>query len=159
MTRRTLAPLQLMLLLLATASLLPTAAASRAHFEQWKAAHNKRYGTLDEEATRYGHWLAQFEHVQRRNNNDAHGGGTQAYALGLNEFADLSPEEHRRRFLLGGFVPKGWRAAMDWAHPRVFNGDGTDPPSAVDWRTPALNPKGVKAVTPVRNQAYWYVGA
>ena len=154
---RTLALLPLLLLQL-TASLLPAAAttAPRAHFEQWKALHGKSYQPGAEEDRRYGHWLAQFERVRRHNDDNHH--HQSAYQLGLNEFADLSPEEHQRRFLAGGFVPQGWRAALDPTHPRVFNGDSADPPPAVDWRTPALNPKGVKAVTPVRNQAYWYVG-
>lgn len=129
---------------------LPAATASRAHFEQWKATHGKSYMTAEEEAVRYNHWLRMFEHVQRQPVE-----GSRAFELGLNEWADLSPEEHRGRFLTSSFVPKGWRASMDFGHPRVFNGDATDPPAAVDWRTPALNPKGVRAVTGVRNQAYW----
>lgn len=126
---------------------LPAANASRAHFEQWKAAHGKSYSTAEEESVRYNHWLENFAHVQRQT---AEG---RAFELGLNEWADLTPDEHRGRFLTS-FVPQGWRASMDFGHPRVFNGDATDPPAAVDWRTPALNPKGVRAVTGVRNQAY-----
>ncbi len=135
----------------------PGAHASRTQFEQWKAAHGKRYTTAAEEERRYAHWLAQLQHVTRHQRATATAAAAPAYDLGLNEFADLSPEEHRGRFLLGGFVPEGWRTALDLglSHPRVFNGDDTDPPPAVDWRQPANNPKGVKAVTPVRNQGYW----
>jgi hypothetical protein len=147
--------LQVLLLLVVA---IPAARASRTHFEQWKAAHGKTYASAAEEALRYSHWRQQFEHVQQQHHHhhQAHPHSAPAYELGLNEFSDLSPEEHRGRFLSAGFVPQGWRAAMDLSHPRVFNGDKhSDPPPAVDWRQPATNPKGVKAVTPVRNQGYW----
>lgn len=153
-----MAPRRALFLLLAAGAgaLSGVAASSRAAFERWKAAHGKRYASAAAEERRYGHWRVQFEHVERhRRHQQSQKEAQHHYELGLNEWSDLSPEEHKARFLASGFVPPGWRDGLDFSHPRVFNGDSSDPLPAVDWRQPASNPKGVKAVTPVRNQGYW----
>ena len=132
----------------ALATSTPTAA-----FQAWMQAHHKTYASPAEQAERYGHWLRAYNRVE------AHGTHPH-YALGLNEWSDLSPAEHQQRLLSASAfrVPTGWRKRFvdEFAggHPRVFEGqEGHDPPPPeVDWRDPGKNPKGVRAVTSVRNQ-------
>lgn len=147
--------------------LLPLAGATvstTAEFDAWMAQHHKMYGSADEKAQRYQHWLKAYERVQQH----AH----PHYSLGLNEMSDWSPAEHAQRLPRGGaldhfgserrigfHIPAGWRRKFvdefRASHPRVFDGrDEPPPPHEVDWRDPRKNPKQVKGVTSIRNQLF-----
>eukprot|EP00624_Nannochloropsis_granulata_P006968 evm.model.NODE_5619_length_9381_cov_52.491951.2 len=155
------------LCLIVSLVLLPRAGAAAstiAEFDAWMAQHHKMYGSADEKAQRYQHWLEAYERVQQH----AH----PHYSLGLNEMSDWSPAEHAQRLQRGsalhhhgserhiGFhIPAGWRRKFveefGGSHPRVFDGRGEPPPPPeVDWRDPSKNPRQVKGVTSIRNQLF-----
>jgi hypothetical protein len=126
-------------------------------FDAWMANHHKTYGSADEKAQRYQHWLEAYGRVQQHTHPH--------YSLGLNEMSDWSPAEHAQRLQRGGkhhlgfHIPAGWRRKFvdefGGSHPRVFDGRGEpSPPPEVDWRDPSNNPKQVQGVTSVRNQLF-----
>lgn len=128
-------------------------------FDAWMTQHHKTYGSAEEKAQRYQHWLEAYGRVQQHIHPH--------YQLGLNSMSDWSPLEHAQRLQrgssgkhhLGFHIPAGWRRKFveefGGSHPRVFDGRGEpSPPPEVDWRDPNKNPKQVKGVTSVRNQLF-----
>lgn len=104
-------------------------------FELWMSKHGKTYENIQEKLHRFEVFKDNLKHIDNRNKEV-----TTTYWLGLNEFADLSHEEFKGKYL--GLNPEFLR--------RETSGDFTyrdvmDLPKSVDWRE-----KG--AVTPVKNQ-------
>ncbi|XP_011040826.1 PREDICTED: xylem cysteine proteinase 1 [Populus euphratica] len=103
-------------------------------FESWISGHGKAYNSLEEKLHRFGVFKENLKHIDQRNKE------VTSYWLGLNEFADLSHEEFKSKFL--GLHPEFPRkkSSEDFSYRDVV-----DLPKSIDWRK-----KG--AVTPVKNQ-------
>lgn len=103
-------------------------------FESWTSRHGKAYNSLEEKLHRFEVFKENLKHIDQRNKE------VTSYWLGLNEFADLSHEEFKSKFL--GLHPEFPRkkSSEDFSYRDVV-----DLPKSIDWRK-----KG--AVTPVKNQ-------
>ncbi|KAG6779894.1 hypothetical protein NC652_012017 [Populus alba x Populus x berolinensis] len=103
-------------------------------FESWISRHGKAYNSLEEKLHRFEVFKENLKHIDQRNKE------VTSYWLGLNEFADLSHEEFKSKFL--GLHPEFPRkkSSEDFSYRDVV-----DLPKSIDWRK-----KG--AVTPVKNQ-------
>lgn len=105
-------------------------------FESWMSEHSKAYKSVEEKVRRFEVFRENLMHIDQRNNE------IESYWLGLNEFADLTHEEFKGRYL-GLAKPQFSRKREPSANFRYR--DIKDLPESVDWRK-----KG--AVTPVKNQ-------
>ncbi|CAN7108417.1 unnamed protein product, partial [Brassica rapa subsp. narinosa] len=105
-------------------------------FESWMSEHSKAYQSVEEKVHRFEVFRDNLMHIDQRNNEISE------YWLGLNEFADLTHEEFKRKYL-GLAKPQFSRERRPSGNFRYR--DVTDLPKSVDWRK-----KG--AVTPVKNQ-------
>ena len=104
-------------------------------FELWIAKHGKFYESIEEKLLRFEVFKDNLKHIDKRNKEIS------SYWLGLNEFADLSHEEFKNKYLgLKSEVHRRNQSPGDFTYRDV-----TDLPKSVDWRK-----KG--AVTPVKNQ-------
>ncbi|KAF5759995.1 putative chymopapain protein [Helianthus annuus] len=105
-------------------------------FESWLAKHSKIYESLDEKLHRFEIFMDNLKHIDDTNKKVSN------YWLGLNEFADLTHEEFKNKFLgLKGELPERKDESIEEFSYRDF----VDLPKSVDWRK-----KG--AVAPVKNQ-------
>jgi C1A family cysteine protease len=109
------------------------AAFSHPSFEEWSVKHGKVYEPTERDyrETVYNTNVATIV---------AHNEGNSSWRMGVNKFADLTPEEFKARYTGGLKVPK---KSLRRAAYGPFN--TTANPASVDWTT-----KG--AVTPVKNQ-------
>jgi xylem cysteine proteinase len=104
-------------------------------FESWISKHDKIYRSMEEKLHRFEIFKENLKHIDQRNKEIT------GYWLGLNEFADLSHEEFKNKYLgLKSEFPRRRESSRDFSY-----GDVVDLPKSVDWRK-----KG--AVTPVKNQ-------
>ncbi|XP_062176686.1 cysteine protease XCP1-like [Alnus glutinosa] len=104
-------------------------------FESWISKHGKTYTSMEEKLHRFEIFKENLKHIDQRNKEIT------SYWLGLNEFADLSHEEFKNKYLgLKSEFPRRRESSRDFSY-----GDVVDLPKSVDWRK-----KG--AVTPVKNQ-------
>ncbi|WCJ28574.1 xylem cysteine peptidase 1 [Euphorbia peplus] len=102
-------------------------------FETWMSKHGKIYNTIEEKLHRFEVFIDNLKHIDSRNKEIT------SYWLGLNEFADLSQEEFKNKYLgLNTEFPRR-RNAGEFSYRDV------EAPKSVDWRK-----KG--AVTAVKNQ-------
>ena len=104
-------------------------------FESWISKHGKSYQSFNEKLHRFEIFKDNLKHIDETNKQRTR------YWLGLNEFADLSHEEFKQRYL-------GVRTEL--ARKRESSSgfryaDALDLPKSVDWRK-----KG--AVTHVKDQ-------
>ncbi|PWA46245.1 Cysteine peptidase, asparagine active site-containing protein [Artemisia annua] len=105
-------------------------------FESWVSKHGKFYDSLEEKLHRLEIFKDNLKHIDETNKKVSN------YWLGLNEFADLSHEEFKNKFLgLKGELPEKREESSEEFTYRDF----VDLPKSVDWRK-----KG--AVAPVKNQ-------
>ncbi|KAJ0438631.1 putative glycyl endopeptidase [Helianthus annuus] len=105
-------------------------------FESWVVKHNKLYQSLDEKLHRFEIFMDNLKHIDETNKKVSN------YWLGLNEFADMSHQEFKDKFLgLKGELPE----RKDESAEEFSYRDFVDLPKSVDWRK-----KG--AVVPVKNQ-------
>nr|AAC49406.1 cysteine proteinase [Zinnia elegans] len=105
-------------------------------FESSLVKHSKIYESFDEKLHRFEIFMDNLKHIDETNKKVSN------YWLGLNEFADLTHEEFKNKFL--GF--KGELAERkDESIEQFRYRDFVDLPKSVDWRK-----KG--AVSPVKNQ-------
>jgi xylem cysteine proteinase len=105
-------------------------------FESWLSKHGKTYRSMEEKLHRFEIFKENLKHIDQRNKEIT------SYWLGLNEFADMSHEEFKSKYLgLKSELPRRRESSSkDFSY-----GDVVDLPKSVDWRK-----KG--AVTPVKNQ-------
>ncbi|KAH3761194.1 intraflagellar transport protein 122-like [Pelomyxa schiedti] len=103
----------------------------RHQFFSWAAAYNKVYGTEEEMGFRFGVWKQNRQFVLKHN-SEGH-----SWTVGLNAFADITPEEFRAKYLLKPFTVSKNNTVKD---PEIL---GTVTP--IDWRDK-------DAVTDVKNQ-------
>lgn len=104
-------------------------------FESWMSRHGKIYETIEEKLLRFEVFKDNLKHIDDRNKIVSN------YWLGLNEFADLSHQEFKNKYL-GLKVDLSQRRESS---EEEFTYRDVDLPKSVDWRK-----KG--AVTPVKNQ-------
>ena len=105
-------------------------------FESWLEKHGKSYESIEEKLHRFEIFKDNLMHIDETNKKSS------SYWLGLNEFADLSHEEFKDKYL-GLKVDLSTRRE---SNPEDFiYKDVVDLPKSVDWRK-----KG--AVTNVKNQ-------
>lgn len=103
-------------------------------FELWMLRHSKTYRSIEEKLHRFEIFIDNLKHIDDTNKK------VSSYWLGLNEFADLSHEEFKSKYLgLNVEFPRK-RSASGFRYRDV-----EELPESVDWRS-----KG--AVTPVKNQ-------
>lgn len=104
-------------------------------FVSWMSKHQKTYNNLDEKLLRFEAFKDNLKHIDERNKQVSN------YWLGLNEFADLTHQEFKNKYLgLKGARSRKVESSEDFTYRDV-----TNLPKSVDWRK-----KG--AVTPVKNQ-------
>ncbi|XP_020219761.1 cysteine protease XCP2 [Cajanus cajan] len=103
-------------------------------FESWMSKHNKIYESIEEKLLRFEIFKDNLKHIDETNKVVSN------YWLGLNEFADLSHQEFKKKYL-GLKVDYSTRRES----PEEFSYKDVELPKSVDWRK-----KG--AVTPVKNQ-------
>uniref|UniRef100_A0A7C9CR28 Phospholipase A(2) n=1 Tax=Opuntia streptacantha TaxID=393608 RepID=A0A7C9CR28_OPUST len=104
-------------------------------FVSWMSKHRKFYSDVEERLLRFEVFKDNLKHIDERNKQAT------GYWLGLNEFADLTHEEFRNKYL-GLRVAQRKRAGSS---EDFIDRDVSALPKSVDWRK-----KG--AVTPVKNQ-------
>jgi len=100
-------------------------------FESWKIRHNKVYESEKE----HTHRASIFE--TNKFTVKQHNAAGHSWTMGLNRFADLTPEEFSTRL--------GLKASLRTAYGEVHQSSGEQLDDSVDWRTK-------NAVTPVKNQ-------
>ncbi|OAY54730.1 cysteine protease XCP1 [Manihot esculenta] len=105
-------------------------------FESWMSKHGKIYNTIEEKLHRFEVFQDNLKHIDHRNKE------VTSYWLGLNEFADLTHEEFKSKYLGLNTDFSRRRTSEDISYRDL---DVVDLPKSVDWRK-----KG--AVTPVKNQ-------
>ncbi|PIA56943.1 hypothetical protein AQUCO_00700949v1 [Aquilegia coerulea] len=104
-------------------------------FESWMSKHGKSYESFEEKLHRFELFKENLKHIDETNKK------VTSYWLGLNEFADMSHEEFKSKYLgLKGEVHERKESTKEFSHRDIV-----DLPKAVDWRK-----KG--AVTPIKNQ-------
>ncbi|CAL8177667.1 unnamed protein product [Prunus armeniaca] len=108
-------------------------------FESWISKHSKIYQTMEEKLHRFEIFRDNVKHIDERNKNL----DVDSYWLGVNEFADLSHEEFKSKYL--GLKPESTRRRESTGDFSYRDFDVEALPKSVDWRK-----KG--AVTPVKNQ-------
>lgn len=105
-------------------------------FESWIERHGKIYHSIEEKLHRFEVFRDNLEHIDETNKK------VKNYWLGLNEFADMTHEEFKKKYLgLNAELPKSGKASGFSYKDVQFEAL----PKSVDWRK-----KG--AVTPVKNQ-------
>lgn len=106
-------------------------------FESWLAKQNKYYNDLDEKQQKFELFKDNLRYINEVNEKKL------AYWLGLNEFADMSHEQFKSRYL--GTRPDLSARARGGRTRRFRYKHSVDIPKSFDWRK-----KG--AVAPVKNQ-------
>ncbi|KAG2702960.1 hypothetical protein I3760_06G115800 [Carya illinoinensis] len=104
-------------------------------FESWLSKHGKTYRSIEEKLHRFEVFKDNLKHIDQRNKESS------SYWLGLNEFADITHEEFKNKYLgLKPELPRRRSSSKDFNYRDV-----EDLPKSVDWRENG-------AVTPVKNQ-------
>ncbi|KAJ0462714.1 putative chymopapain protein [Helianthus annuus] len=104
-------------------------------FDSWLSKHGKFYETVEEKLHRFEIFKDNLKHIDETNKKVSN------YWLGLNEFADLSHEEFKSKFLgLKGELPQ--RREQEFTYRDFVN-----MPKSIDWRK-----KG--AVVPIRTRVH-----
>ncbi|XP_021617740.2 cysteine proteinase RD21A [Manihot esculenta] len=106
-------------------------------YEMWLMKHGKAYNALGEKEKRFEIFKDNLRFI------DEHNSVNRTYKVGLNQFADLTNEEYRAKFL-GTRMERKNRLGAGRSQRYLFN-KGDDLPEKVDWRE-----KG--AVVPVKDQ-------
>jgi hypothetical protein len=109
-------------------------------YEAWKLEHGKTFAPI-EDAFRREIFKMNVVRIQEHNAAGAD------WTMGLNEFAHLTPDEFAARYV------GGYRADLESTKVEYATFDPKAPMAdSVDWRSASGNPKGVVAVTEVKNQ-------
>ncbi|KAH7689393.1 xylem cysteine proteinase protein [Dioscorea alata] len=107
-------------------------------FESWLAKHGKSYASFEEKWNRFEVFLDNLKHINERNKQIS------SYFLGLNEFADMTHEEFKAKYL-GLNRSQFPSRTRDANTPSFKYENAVNLPKSMDWRK-----KG--AVTSVKNQ-------
>ena len=106
-------------------------------FHLWQKEEGRHYESPEEEEKRFQIFKKNYEYILNKN---AKRSSAHSYRLGLNEFADLSPEEFQKIYLHDIVEP------LSTINNKMLKQDSCDDiPASLDWRE-----RG--AVTPVKNQ-------
>eukprot|EP01031_Cornospumella_fuschlensis_P040418 gene40418-49255_t len=111
-------------------------------FKDWQVQFSKRYSSVQNELQAFSTWLENKRLVQQINSAK---GAT--WSSALNQFADLTPEEFRQRFLLRR-TPSSYPHHNTTIHASFMQLGSKADPASFDWRTDG----SVAAVTRVRDQ-------
>ncbi|XP_072258358.1 cathepsin L-like proteinase [Pyxicephalus adspersus] len=106
----------------------------------WKTKHEKNYATSYDETFRRKAWEATWHKVQEH--NQKYEQRLTKYTMGMNKFADMTPEE---RSLKSCLSPKGKSIFPGVNYHLQDNSKNLDLPESVDWRDS-------KCVSHVKNQ-------
>lgn len=110
-------------------------------YEAWLVKHGKVYNALGEKERRFEIFKDNLRFIVEHNS-----AGNNTYKLGLNNFADLTNEEYRAKFLgTRSRHSEGKRLSGPKNSDRYAYRDSDELPDSVDWRE-----KG--AVAPVKDQ-------
>ncbi|XP_069621886.1 cathepsin J-like isoform X1 [Ranitomeya imitator] len=104
----------------------------------WKTKYNKKYSSTREEIHRRKIWEDTWHKVQEHNKLADEGRST--YWMAMNHFADISPEEVKRKSCLMTNGPETQASTFSYGLKEGL-------PDHVDWRES-------KCVTPAKNQGY-----
>lgn len=98
-------------------------------FESWASKHGKRYKSVEEKLLRFENFMNNLKHIDESNKE-----ANKTYWLGLNEFADLSHEEFRNRYLgfRSGRFPGRKRSGDSSLSFKYRNAYKI--PTSIDWR-------------------------
>ncbi|KAK7247166.1 hypothetical protein RIF29_42043 [Crotalaria pallida] len=109
-------------------------------FQLWQKKHGREYGNSEEEANRFQIFKKNLLHINEMN---AKRKSPLEHSLGLNKFADMSPEEFKKTYLHEVEKP----STSKWGSNRKVDDEDSreNLPDFVDWRE-----RG--AVTEVRDQ-------
>ncbi|CAJ1938664.1 unnamed protein product [Sphenostylis stenocarpa] len=107
-------------------------------FQEWQNEHGRKYGNPQEKAKRFNIFQRNLRYINEMN---AKRKSPTQHRLGLNKFADMSPEEFAETYLKQIEMPSNFESRK----VRKDDGDCENLPDSVDWRE-----KG--AVTEVRDQ-------
>ncbi|KAJ8645245.1 hypothetical protein MRB53_006993 [Persea americana] len=107
-------------------------------FEKWLSKHGRVYASIEEKWHRFEVFKDNLKHIDETNKKVSN------YWLGLNEFADLSHEEFKDKYL-GLKLPQMVGRRGSNCHESFRYTNAVNLPKSVDWRK-----KG--AVTNVKNQ-------
>jgi len=110
----------------------------KALFDNFKREHGKVYSTMDEEQSRFSHFVSNLKIADDRNLGEMSVGGSAVH--GITKFSDLSAEEFKARFLTADVRMK----SADVQYAEVPPYTGAD--SLVDWTG--------RLTTPVKDQGY-----
>ena len=108
------------------------------HFSKFQKLYNKEYQTFEEFENRFEIFRTNLYNIFKHNENSTH-----TFKMGINQFADLTPEEFRET-RLNGFLKKPKKLFRTDSQCISFTGTNKTLPDTVDWRS--------KAVTPVKDQ-------
>ncbi|KAK7290376.1 hypothetical protein RIF29_04757 [Crotalaria pallida] len=103
-------------------------------FQQWKKEHGRVYTNIEDLGKRFDIFLSNLRYITKYNAKKA---STSNYLLGLNKFADWSPEEFQRTYLHDLDMPMN--------NSMKQNDLSCKAPPSIDWRK-----KG--AVTEIKDQ-------
>ncbi|MQM13501.1 hypothetical protein Taro_046423 [Colocasia esculenta] len=123
-------------------SVEPHAESMEERHQRWMAQHGRSYTDDAEKQRRLAIFKSNVEYIESFNKVEG-----RQYKLGINEFADLTKEEFRARYLMGSkAMPRSPVPALDQREP-FFYGNVTVEglPSEKDWRKQG-------AVTGVKDQ-------
>ena len=109
-------------------------------FEQFKVDFQKKYNSMEEEESRFQHFIQTVRTIRERNREESSKGGSAQH--GITKFADLSQDEFKARYLT--YTPLTGAERSNATSVQIPKYRGTD--SLVDW-------SGVYT-TPVKDQGY-----
>ena len=132
--------MKLLNILLSTLLSLSLVSGFHDQFHHFIQRYNRSYSDIYEYTYRSDIFSQNLKTIQRYNSLNL------SFTLAINEFADLTSDEfaNSRNLLFSNQHPKS---------PSPFVPQNIDNlPTALDWRVPSGNPKGLIAVTPIKNQ-------
>lgn len=104
-------------------------------WEEFKSAHQREYPTMEEEVTRFGHFIDNLKVADLRNEKERMNNGSAIH--GVTRFSDMSQDEFNKFFLSSFIAP----SEGEQAQVAAYTGSAT----SVDWTG--------TYTTPVKNQA------
>ncbi|KAJ4835113.1 hypothetical protein Tsubulata_020167, partial [Turnera subulata] len=97
-------------------------------YERWLVEHKKNYNALGEKEKRFEIFKDNLRFIDEHNSDS-----TRSYKLGLNQFADLTNEEYRQRYLGTRMSRNNRVVSSSGKSGRYLYKEGDDLPESVDW--------------------------